>query len=100
MKHKAVFLDRDGVINRPLVRDGKRVERTEEEVDKEIAALSKAIAEVRRISHDLRPALLVPGFVDTHVHFPQTRVIGHAGAPLLEINRTALTYHNVPVELR
>lgn len=34
--------------------------------------------------HDLRPAVLVPGFVDTHVHFPQTRVIGHAGAPLLE----------------
>jgi len=27
-------------------------------IDKEIAALSKAIAEVRRISHDLRPALL------------------------------------------
>ena len=23
MKHKAVFLDRDGVINRPIVRDGK-----------------------------------------------------------------------------
>ncbi len=32
---------------------------------------------------DLRPAVLVPGFVDTHVHFPQTRVIGRAGAPLL-----------------
>jgi guanine deaminase len=28
--------------------------------------------------------VLVPGFVDTHVHFPQTRVIGRAGAPLLE----------------
>jgi len=27
-------------------------------IDKEIAALSKAIGEVRRISHDLRPALL------------------------------------------
>ena len=34
--------------------------------------------------HDLRPAVLVPGFVDTHVHFPQTRVIGRAGAPLLQ----------------
>jgi guanine deaminase len=34
--------------------------------------------------HDLRPFVLVPGFVDTHVHFPQTRVIGRAGAPLLE----------------
>jgi guanine deaminase len=34
--------------------------------------------------HDLRPLVLVPGFVDTHVHFPQTRVIGRAGAPLLD----------------
>jgi guanine deaminase len=33
--------------------------------------------------HDLRPALLVPGFVDTHVHFPQTRVVGRAGESLL-----------------
>ena len=33
---------------------------------------------------DLHPAVIVPGFVDTHVHFPQTRVIGRAGAPLLE----------------
>jgi guanine deaminase len=28
--------------------------------------------------------VLVPGFVDAHVHFPQTRVVGRAGAPLLE----------------
>jgi guanine deaminase len=34
--------------------------------------------------HDLRPAVLVPGFVDTHAHFPQARVVGSAGAPLLE----------------
>jgi guanine deaminase len=36
------------------------------------------------IVHDLRPAVITPGFVDTHVHFPQTRAIGRAGAPLLE----------------
>ena len=35
-------------------------------------------------AHDLRPAVLVPGFVDAHVHFPQARVIGRAGAPLLD----------------
>jgi guanine deaminase len=35
-------------------------------------------------AHDLRPAVLVPGFVDTHLHFPQARVVGSAGAPLLE----------------
>lgn len=32
---------------------------------------------------DLRPAVLVPGFVDAHVHFPQTRIIGSATGPLL-----------------
>lgn len=34
--------------------------------------------------HDLRGSLLVPGFVDTHLHVPQTRVIGSASGPLLE----------------
>lgn len=33
---------------------------------------------------DLRPAVLLPGFIDTHAHFPQTRVIGRASGPLLE----------------
>ena len=33
---------------------------------------------------DLRPAVILPGFIDTHVHFPQTRVIGRAAGPLLE----------------
>src|SRR5947199_4383169 len=28
--------------------------------------------------------LLVPGFVDTHVHFPQIRAIGGLGLPLLD----------------
>lgn len=36
------------------------------------------------VVHDLRSRLIVPGFVDTHVHFPQTRVIGSASGPLLE----------------
>jgi guanine deaminase len=29
-------------------------------------------------------AVLLPGFVDTHVHFPQLRVMGSASGPLLE----------------
>ncbi len=33
---------------------------------------------------DLREGLLMPGFVDTHVHFPQTRAIGGLGMPLLD----------------
>ncbi|MGH2835821.1 MAG: guanine deaminase, partial [Solirubrobacteraceae bacterium] len=33
---------------------------------------------------DLSDGLLLPGFIDTHVHFPQARIIGALGMPLLE----------------
>lgn len=33
---------------------------------------------------DLSGGILVPGFVDTHVHFPQMRAIGGLGMPLLD----------------
>lgn len=33
---------------------------------------------------DLRGGLLLPGFVDTHVHYPQVRIIGGLGVPLLD----------------
>lgn len=33
---------------------------------------------------DLRDGILLPGMVDTHVHFPQVRVIGGLGMPLLD----------------
>jgi guanine deaminase len=40
---------------------------------------------------DLRAGLLLPGFVDTHVHYPQMRAIGALGMPLLEwLDRCAL----------
>jgi guanine deaminase len=40
---------------------------------------------------DLRSGLLLPGFVDTHVHYPQVRAIGALGMPLLEwLDRCAL----------
>jgi guanine deaminase len=40
---------------------------------------------------DLSDGLLLPGFVDTHVHFPQVRIIGALGLPLLEwLDRCAL----------
>jgi guanine deaminase len=39
----------------------------------------------------LTDGLLLPGFVDTHVHFPQARVIGGLGMPLLDwLERCAL----------
>ena len=43
------------------------------------------------VVHDHRPGFLLPGFVDTHVHFPQLRVIGALGMPLLDwLDRCAL----------
>lgn len=40
---------------------------------------------------DLRGGLLLAGFIDTHVHFPQVRVVGGLGMPLLEwLERNAL----------
>ena len=40
---------------------------------------------------DLSGGLVLPGFVDTHVHFPQVRMIGALGMPLLDwLERSAL----------
>ncbi len=40
---------------------------------------------------DLRGGVLLPGFVDTHVHYPQVRAVGGLGMPLLEwLERCAL----------
>ncbi len=40
---------------------------------------------------DLRAGVLLPGLVDTHVHYPQVRAIGALGMPLLEwLDRCAL----------
>src|SRR5947207_2813116 len=33
---------------------------------------------------DFRPSIMVPGFVDAHVHYPQTRIVGSASGELLE----------------
>jgi guanine deaminase len=45
---------------------------------------------------DLRDGVLLPGLIDTHVHFPQVRIIGGLGMPLLEwLDRCAL-----PEEIR
>lgn len=44
--------------------------------------LLEAHPEVEVIDH--RPNLLMPGFIDTHIHFPQVQVIGSYGAQLLD----------------
>jgi guanine deaminase len=81
----ALAVDADGGL---LVRDGVIVARG-------------AYATVRR-SHpdeelvDLRGGVVLPGFVDTHVHYPQIRAIGGLGMPLLDwLDRCAL-----PEEIR
>lgn len=38
----------------------------------------------QRVDEDMRPAVLMPGFVDGHIHFPQARIIGSASGPLLQ----------------
>ena len=38
--------------------------------------------DVQSIDH--RPHLLMPGFIDTHIHFPQMQVIGSYGTKLLD----------------
>lgn len=45
---------------------------------------------------DHRPCLIMPGFIDTHVHFPQMQVIGAYAANLLEWLNT----HTFPEECR
>lgn len=42
------------------------------------------------VTHDLTSRLIVPGFVDTHLHYPQTRVVGSATGPLLDWLRTTV----------
>lgn len=34
--------------------------------------------------HDVRPGLITPGFIDTHIHYPQMNIIGSYGAQLME----------------
>jgi guanine deaminase len=42
----------------------------------------QAGSDVRRIDH--RPNLILPGFIDAHVHYPQLQVLASYGAELLE----------------
>src|SRR5262249_40389331 len=58
-------------------------------------------AEVRNVRpeaavRDLRGGYVLPGFVDTHVHFPQVRVLGGLGYSLLDW----LEQHTLPEEAR
>ena len=77
----AAALAEDGAL---LVRDG---------VDRRPGPFGGAARRAPRTSRslDLDGGLLLPGFVDTHVHFPQIRAIGGLGMPLLDwLERCAL----------
>ena len=64
----------DGAV---FVRAGKVVEAGDYS---DVRKLARADVEV----DDHRPNLILPGFIDTHLHFPQTQAIASYGAQLLE----------------
>ncbi|PWG74149.1 guanine deaminase, partial [Enterococcus hirae] len=58
-------------------------------------------AEVAPLAYDAavidhRPHLLLPGFIDTHIHFPQVQVVASWGAQLLDWLNT----YTFPAETR
>jgi len=76
----ALQADQDGGL---LVRDGIIIARG--------TFATLRAAHPREPVTELAGGLLVPGFVDTHVHYPQIRAIGGLGMPLLDwLERCAL----------
>jgi guanine deaminase len=72
--HAAYRFEADGAI---LIEDGKIV------ATGNYAAISaQAGTEAKVIDH--RPHLLLPGFIDCHVHYPQMQIIASYGAELLD----------------
>lgn len=64
----------DGAV---FVRGGRVVEAGDYS---DVRKLARADVEIA----DHRPNLILPGFIDTHLHFPQTQAIASYGAQLLE----------------
>jgi guanine deaminase len=72
--HAAYRYEEDGGL---LVEDGRIVA-----AGAYAGVAARAAEDATRIDH--RPHLILPGFVDAHVHFPQMGVIASYGAELLE----------------
>jgi guanine deaminase len=71
-----------------LVRDGRIVQLEDFDVVRRAYPLEPM--------RDLRPGLLLPGFIDAHVHYPQVRVVGGLGMTLLDW----LEHNTLPEEAR
>ncbi len=84
--HDAYRYEEDGGL---LVEDGRIAA-----VGPYAAVRAAAPEGIDEIDH--RPCLILPGFIDTHVHFPQMQVIGAYAANLLEWLNT----HTFPEECR
>src|SRR5438067_5460156 len=69
----ALVSHEDGAL---LVRDGRIA------ASGDFPAIRRAAPDASIV--DWRGSILLPGFVDTHVHFPQLRVVGRLGLSLLD----------------
>lgn len=72
--HAAYAYEEDGGL---LIRDGNILA-----AGSYADVARQAGEDVRKVDH--RPHLLLPGFIDAHVHFPQMQVIASYGAELLD----------------
>jgi len=72
--HSSYAYDEDGAV---LVRDGRIVASGAYD-----AVKAQADESVESVDH--RPHLILPGFIDSHLHFPQMQVIASYGAELLD----------------
>jgi guanine deaminase len=70
---KALVSQTDGAL---LIRDGRIVASGDYETVKRSAGDTTVV--------DWRDGFVVPGFIDTHVHYPQLRIIGGLGRTLLD----------------
>ena len=81
----AVVFEQDGAI---LIEDGMIV------ASGAWTSVQDQIGDAKIIDH--RPSLILPGFIDPHLHFPQMQVIGSFGTRLIEWLNT----YTFPEEMR
>ncbi|MBU2981299.1 guanine deaminase [Lentibacter algarum] len=81
----AFTYEEDGAV---LVRDGRIIAAGAAEAVRRQAGAAQVV--------DHRPHLIMPGFIDTHLHFPQVQVLASWGADLLDWLNT----YTFPEELR